>query len=197
MSKILMIALVGLLAAAIYYFSRPLPGQLVSDLGQEHVAVGSDVEYNSNPPTSGPHYETPADPGKYDLPVEDGYLVHSLEHGYVIISYNCEFKPQAFGFINIASAHDGEDHEEGELKANALEGDEWNSSECGELKSNLSKSYDSFGEWKLIMVPRPGMDAKIALTAWGRIDKFNAFDEERISKFVKSFQDRGPEKTME
>lgn len=69
--------------------TRPLPGQEVADLGREHVPVGTEVEYNSNPPTSGPHYSEWTKAGVYEEPLEDGYLVHSLEHGYVIMSYNC------------------------------------------------------------------------------------------------------------
>jgi len=59
--------------------------------GQEHIEVGvSHPAYNSDPPTSGPHYKQPAKAGFYDEAVEDEYLVHSMEHGYVIIWYNCE-----------------------------------------------------------------------------------------------------------
>lgn len=45
-------------------------------------------EYNSNPPTSGPHYETPARPGFREENIADGNLIHSLEHGLVLISYH-------------------------------------------------------------------------------------------------------------
>jgi hypothetical protein len=30
------------------------------------------------------------------------------------------------------------------------------------------------------------LDRKIALTAWGKIDKFDEFDEGRITKFIKA-----------
>jgi hypothetical protein len=65
------------------------PGDRLPDEGADHVDVGTPVTYATNPPTSGPHYADPADPGIYDEPVDDRYLVHSLEHGYVIISYSC------------------------------------------------------------------------------------------------------------
>jgi Protein of unknown function (DUF3105) len=51
------------------------------DQGQEH------GPYNSDPPTSGPHYATPADPGFYTSPLEPEQLVHNLEHGQIVIWY--------------------------------------------------------------------------------------------------------------
>ncbi len=67
-----------------------LPGIHFPDLGQQHVEVGTSVAYNSNPPTSGPHYPYPAGWGIYKNPPADEFLVHNLEHGGVIISYNPE-----------------------------------------------------------------------------------------------------------
>lgn len=65
------------------------PGQKILDQGQRHIAVGAPHEpYNSNPPTSGPHYAQPADWGIYDQPIPEGNFVHSLEHGGVAIFYN-------------------------------------------------------------------------------------------------------------
>lgn len=65
-----------------------LPGTHIPDLGQTHVAVATPVTYNSNPPTSGPHYPYPAGWGIYRNPPANEFLVHNLEHGGVIISYN-------------------------------------------------------------------------------------------------------------
>ena len=64
------------------------PGEAVPDLGRNHIAVGTQHEpYNSNPPTSGPHYEQWAKWGVYDEPVPDEQLIHNLEHGGIWISY--------------------------------------------------------------------------------------------------------------
>ena len=43
------------------------------------------VKYNTNPPTTGRHYEIPADDGIYGEAPTDEQLVHNLEHGRVII----------------------------------------------------------------------------------------------------------------
>lgn len=74
------------------YLMTPAPGTQVPDMGRAHVteAQVSQTEYNSNPPTSGPHLERWVKPGIYTTPQSEGELIHSLEHGYIIISYNCE-----------------------------------------------------------------------------------------------------------
>jgi hypothetical protein len=44
------------------------------------------VHYNTNPPTTGRHYQIPAEDGAYaGTPPQDEQLVHALEHGRVII----------------------------------------------------------------------------------------------------------------
>jgi len=57
--------------------------------GRDHIPVGQEHDaYNSNPPTSGPHYEEPARPGfREGEDIADEHLVHSLEHGLIWISY--------------------------------------------------------------------------------------------------------------
>ncbi len=65
-----------------------LPGEAFSDQGNTHVAEGvTDTDYNSNPPTSGPHWETMADWGSYDFVVPDQVLLHNLEDGGIILWY--------------------------------------------------------------------------------------------------------------
>ncbi len=58
--------------------------------GQQHINPGdSHIPYNSDPPTSGPHYTSPLPWGFYDKPQVDENLVHNLEHGGIIIQYIC------------------------------------------------------------------------------------------------------------
>lgn len=56
-------------------------------LGRNHVADGSSIVYNSNPPTSGDHYAVPAPARFYDKELPDEQLVHNLEHGHIWIAY--------------------------------------------------------------------------------------------------------------
>jgi hypothetical protein len=72
-------------------FSNPAAvGTAVPSLGGQHVQVGAQhVPYNSTPPTSGPHWDTPADWSLYREPVPEERWVHNLEHGGIVILYNC------------------------------------------------------------------------------------------------------------
>lgn len=55
--------------------------------GRGHVAPGTKVVYQTNPPTSGDHYASPANWGVYESALTDEAVVHSLEHGGIWISY--------------------------------------------------------------------------------------------------------------
>lgn len=66
-----------------------LPGTAVPIMASPHIAPSEahTVTYNSEPPTSGPHYPFVAATGIYTGPVPDGLAVHALEHGHVVIDY--------------------------------------------------------------------------------------------------------------
>lgn len=44
-------------------------------------------EWNTEPPTTGPHFGTPVIWGEYEEPIQPARAVHNLEHGGVWISY--------------------------------------------------------------------------------------------------------------
>lgn len=70
-----------------------------------HIAVGESHEaYNSNPPTSGPHYADPAKPGFREEDIADGHLIHSMEHGLVWVSYNPRIGAEAEKLRKIPTA---------------------------------------------------------------------------------------------
>ncbi len=63
--------------------------QSFPSLGQEHIAQGqAHPPYNSNPPTSGWHYDTPQNWGIYTTQQVQEQLIHNLEHGGIVIQYN-------------------------------------------------------------------------------------------------------------
>lgn len=65
-------------------------------VGREHIPVGSPrPDYNSNPPTSGPHYDTPIPAGVYQDELPDENLVHNLEHGHIWLSYRDQSDTEA------------------------------------------------------------------------------------------------------
>lgn len=58
--------------------------------------------------------------------------------------------------------------------------------DCQELVDQLAgvvRRYDDH----VVMAPYPNIGSRIALTAWGRIDKFDEFDEERIVSFIDAY----------
>lgn len=155
--------------------SKPLPGQKFPDEGRDHVEVGKEVYYKTNPPTSGKHYADWVRAGVYTEPKDDRNLVHSLEHGYIIMHYKCSDKSGS-----------PEATESAEL-----------SQVCKERRDQLAKVYEEKGGRKLIVVPGPNLETDFAISAWTYLDKFSDFDSSRIEKFIDAHRDMGPEKTME
>lgn len=218
------VVLIGLLIILpIKFLTKPLPGELVEDLGRDHVTDIFDVKYNSDPPTSGPHFPIWAKRGIYDRLISDGYLIHSMEHGYVILWYDCTSNKAVTkrlpSFIEEVDAHDETTEESSDsgqlLKHMGLKQsgemsfftpnnqpdieiplpDEFNSEYCKSLVDDLSAFIDKFE--RVIVAPRIDMSHPIVLTAWNRVLKLDKFDEDRILEFIKSFHNKGPEKTVE
>ena len=55
---------------------------------------------------------------------------------------------------------------------------------CEELAADLARIAGPYQ--KVIVAPYPDMGTTIALTAWGRIDKLDVLDEERIVAFIEA-----------
>ena len=58
--------------------------------------------------------------------------------------------------------------------------------DCDGLVDQLAGVVRSYHD-HVILAPYPNMDNRIALTAWGRIDSFDEFDEERIVAFIDAY----------
>lgn len=166
------VAVVAMIVYLAWKQSQPIPktGKAIPLQGAQHIPVGQPHEpYNSNPPTSGPHYADPAQAGFYDEAPVDEHLVHSLEHGYVILWYNC------------SALSDGQCSQ---LKSQIKE--------VMQAAGTSSITQTS----KLIAVPRQKMDTELALTTWERLDAFDAFDRQRILNYIKAFRDQAPEPSI-
>lgn len=128
--------------------------------GRAHFPVGETYDdYNSNPPTSGPHTAAVA-PGVYDDPVPKESTVHNMEHGQVVVWYNCAGGPQPLD----------------QTACGALRGD---------LETIVTDAND--GGKKVLMTPYASMDERIALTAWQFLDAFDEFDAQRVRTFIDTF----------
>lgn len=173
------IIVVGIVAAAVlvaafFIFrevTRVLPGDAVALMPTSHIAENvPKPDYNSNPPTSGPHYANTAGQGLYppDAPQmpKDENLVHNLEHGYVIMWYDCS-KLDKVGCDTLQS----------QLQGNIV----------GATLSQFTPTK------KLIAVPRKDFGATLALTSWGRMQKLDKFDAVAINAFIAEWREKSPE----
>jgi len=90
--KTLIVSLIIIAIPVTWYISRtpeiPNNEVKVSIMNSEHTSNTDDVEYNSNPPTSGPHYSNWHKEWKfYDEALPTGGLIHNMEHGGVVLWY--------------------------------------------------------------------------------------------------------------
>ena len=66
------------------------------------------------------------------------------------------------------------------------------SAECDELVENLRRIQSDYQDRKVIVAPGPAIaDAKVALSAWGRLEKLKSYREEPIRKFIEAFEGKG------
>lgn len=147
---------------------RPAAGESFPILPADHIAEGTPPgPYNSDPPTSGPHYGNSLPGGFYeeaDLanlpPNPEGYLVHNLEHGYVIFWYNCNLLDEAG---------------------------------CEGLKSQIRSVMDDFDNFKLVAFPWSSIDVPVAMTSWGQMQRFDKFSASQAASFIRNNRNRAPE----
>ena len=189
------------------YNPQDLKAQTVKDLGRTHITDIAGQQYASNPPTSGSHFPLWAKRGVYTELISDGYLIHSLEHGYIVISYNCG--PKGSSTYQVLKSGDKLSKMEGDVNDTSMRPitpdtmpkeevplpESFKSAACQALVKDLSQFLDTYQ--RIVIAPRPNMDAKIALTAWDKIDKMDTFDKSRITAFIEAFHNKGPEQTVE
>jgi hypothetical protein len=104
-SLIVILAVVVLLIFVSWIFTRGEPlgqdfSKAMADQGATHIDEGTDVEYKTNPPTSGNHWPEALLDGLYDTEKPDEAIVHSLEHGRVWISYNPKVSGEVVARLN-------------------------------------------------------------------------------------------------
>src|SRR5438046_1087146 len=55
------------------------------DKGRTHMENVKREDFDSVPPTSGPHYASQTNWGMHKEPIPEGYQVHNLEHGGILM----------------------------------------------------------------------------------------------------------------
>lgn len=128
---------------------------------------GTSDAWNTDPPTSGAHYDVPAVYGVYDEPVNQAQLVHNLEHGAIAVQYGAEV-PQATveqlrGFA--------ESHSRGTVVA-----------PYPKLGSKVT-----LGAWVTESADEPDKGT-------GYLASCDAFDEQAFEAFFDAYQFQGPER---
>lgn len=139
-------------------------------LASPHVDTVRPSDYNSNPPSSGPHYPVWARWGVFEEPIDRGYLVHSLEHGAVVLSYRCANRAAC------PETHDA-------LAAFAMR----LPPEPICLEMGLRR--------RIIVVPDPQLDPSVTVAgaAWGVTYRANCVDPSSLETFVLGTTGRAPE----
>ena len=182
--------------------NRTLNGERFPDQSRDHVPNGSElINYNSNPPTSGPHYGETVPWGSHTTEKDDRNLIHNLEHGGIWISYNCA-KSTSFKLIPQVYAHEGEEESAtnsatpSASQLHPTEQDNASQAEdpkCQELVKQLEEVVKKTGRKKIVLGPRSKNESLIALASWNWLLKLQKFDENKISQFIQDRYDKAPE----
>jgi len=158
---VIAIVVIVAIGAIVFVFTRPTAekkviGKAIPEQGREHLTQGSTKHepYNSNPPTSGPHWPQQAECKIYTQEVPDEAVIHSLEHGAVWISYKNK-----------------------------------NDNKLVEKLTDFAKKNLN----KLLLSPRSKNDSALAIASWGRLLKFEEFDEQQTNDFIKANKNNSPE----
>ncbi len=137
-------------------FSEQSVGVHLSDTAVRQILNGEiePPQYNSNPPTSGPHADRAAACGILRQPVPDVYQIHNLAIGVVVYQYSP-----------------------------ALEAAEV------ERIEELGRGFED----RILVAPRPGMEARVVATAWTKMMQLDAVDEVFLTAFYEEHVGNGPE----
>ena len=137
--------------------------QTYPPMGRQHVqSLAKDFQYNSFPPSSGPHFPVPAVYNIYDQPVPEIRLVHNLEHGAMVVQYGPKVSQQTIGQIAAWYADDP----------------------LGLVVAPLPPASEIKAK------PPAGWENKVFLTAWTHVATCSGFDEQAFTNFRDDY--RGP-----
>jgi hypothetical protein len=136
-------------------------------LAAAHVPIDTAVDYNFNPPTSGPHYPTWAAFTEYAKPVDRRYYVHNMEHGGVVLLYRGNDNT---GSTDVQQAF-------------------------REIREGLpaDPSCQPQTRVRVLVTPDPLLDVPIAAAAWGWTYRAQCIHKASLEEFVRAHYRQGPE----
>jgi hypothetical protein len=131
-----------------------------------HVDQCTELDFDTDPPSGGTHYDVWAAFQNYAFPVPHGYLVHSLEHGAVVFWYNCP---------------EGCADEVAEVEAFI------------DARPADVACAGRGAERRAILTPSPTLGSRWAASAWGFALTADCFDDEAFEDFYADHYGRAPE----
>lgn len=168
-SAILLLLIIGFF---LYLNFRPRPGiageETYVSQGNNHIEFGSraPIEYNSVPPSSGPHYSNITAWQVYDEPIRYEQLAHNMEDGGVIVYYQCEEACPELVAQLTESVQPYLDNGRHVVLLPNQPG--WSVNDGQPLHQD--------------------MGAKIALTAWTKVLKLDEYDSGVIDDFIRRYE---------
>lgn len=145
---------------------EPIIGVQHKNQGEQHIPEGQKHEaYNSDPASSGPHYNdasAPAPWGVYTQEVPEEVFVHNEEHGGVIITYNPKL-----------------------LAADQLK----------KLQALFAPPYSNkdFTPSKAIVTPRSKDTHAIEIASWTYTLNLDQYNEAMLVKYYRQHEGKSPE----
>jgi hypothetical protein len=127
--------------------------------------------WNTDPPTSGPHYGQTLQYGSYTEPIDIARVLHNLEHGAVYILYGNEVPDATVAQLQEFYA----DHANGTILA-----------PYARLENQIA-----IGAWVV-----PGLPEASYERGSGVLAKCKKFEEPAFSAFFDAFQFKGPESSL-
>lgn len=131
---------------------------------RSHVTQGSPLTQKERPPSSGPHYPTPAPYGLSTTPILPGNWIHDLEHGAEVILYKCTSQTDCTSIGN-------------QIKSQVYD----------------SAPLEKYGEVKMVITPYQDMDEPFAAVSWGHVLALQSIDKTAMLAFYSHWVDQGPE----
>jgi hypothetical protein len=143
----------------------PVQIQKVANEGAQHVPVGSQLTFASNPPASGPHYPYWGRWAVHSSPLPRGNYVHNLEHGGVALLYRCrDACPEIVAGLRAVMDAQPQD-------------------------PSCTPPIRS----RIVLTPDPDLDVPVAAAAWTYTYRADCVDAPSLSAFIRDHYDQAPE----
>ena len=142
-------------------------GDYHKSMGENHIAPGQQHQpYNSNLPSSGPHYAVQGAPtpwGVYTQEVQDEVFLHNEEHGGIVVAYSPSLPKEQVSELQKLFAQPYSD--------------------------------TTFKPVKAVVTPRSKNNKPIELAAWTYTLSLDKFDKTAIENFYLQHVSKSPEAT--